>query len=387
MHEPIEQSTTIETALHKITLQPRVHVFLEQFLEDLRRAKRRVFVEIYIFGGDEFGSLIRDALVETAKRGVPVYVLYDRLGSQETEQKFFDELAARGVFVRCYRPLLVSLEDRAPFPRDHSRNFVIDDAAYTGGVAFAKPWLPKAQSGGGWHDVCVRVEGPVVEDFARLFQERWGEAEGGTPVDFCTNDKYPDLELVCDTPSYDSKVFNRHCERFKKATKRIHICNSYFYPSKQMSETLFEAAKRGVDVQVVTCGESDLGIVKAATRSAEKSWIQHGIVMHEYCHCTLHAKYAIVDDDWCTIGTFNANPTSVAMANELNLFIHDPKVVAKLEELFQLDAKRSKHITVEELDERDTKQKVVDFGALQVLKALDFIAGPRPARHSSPTLT
>ena len=382
MHESAERASTHRTAQHEITILPRVEEFLTSFLADLERAQKRVFVEIYIFNADKFGTLIRDALVTTARRGVPVYVLYDRLGCEETDPKFWEEMRASGPFVQCYRPYEVAATDAAPFPRDHSRNFVIDDVAYTGGVAFADPWLARHRGGDGWHDVCVRVEGPVVEDFAKLFQERWSEAEGGTPQDFCTKDKYLDLELVSDTPSHDSMVFNRHCEQFNRAKKRIHVANAYFYPSKQMSEILFEAVRRGVDVQVVTCGESDLGIVKNATRSAEKSWIEHGLEIHEYCHCTLHAKYAIVDDDWCTIGTFNANPTSVAMANEVNLFFFDPAVVERVEALFQLDRQRSNKMTIEELDRRGTLHKIRDFGALQALKALDFIAGPRPTRDS-----
>lgn len=383
MHDEAEQSATVKTANHSITLLPRVAVFLEAFLADLAKAERRVFIEMYIFRDDDFGKLVSDALIAVHKRGVPVYVLYDRLGSQETDPKFFEELAASGPFVRCYRPFDVAINDGAPFPRDHSRNFVIDDAAYTGGVAFANLWLPKKRGGDGWHDVCVRVEGPVVEDFVHLFQNRWGEAEGGKPTDFCTADKYDDLELVSDTPSYDSKVFNRHCEQFAKAKKRIHIVNSYFYPSKQMSTALFEAAARGVEVKILTCGESDLGIVKSATRSAEVSWIEHGLAIHEYDHCILHAKYAIVDDDWCTIGTFNANPTSVAMANELNLFIRDREFVARLDALSAVDFSRSKRMEIADLENRTAKQKLSDFGALQVLKALDFVAGPRPPRDST----
>jgi cardiolipin synthase len=383
MHEYADRASTVRTAQHSITLLPRVREFLEAFLEDLSRAQKRVFVEIYIFSGDLFGTLVRDALVAASRRGVPVYVLYDRLGCEETDPLFFEELRASGPFVECYRPFEVAATDAAPFPRDHSRNFVIDDAAYTGGIAFSKPWLPRYRGGDGWHDVCVRVEGPVVEDFAHLFQERWGEAEGGTPRDFCTGDRYPDLELVSDTPSYDSKVFDRHLDRFRVAEKRIHIVNSYFYPSRVMSQALFEAVARGVDVTVVTCGESDLGLVKNATRSAEKSWIEQGLAIHEYCDGTLHAKYALVDDDWCTIGTFNANPTSVAMANEVNLFVFDRAFVARVDALFRLDLARSKEMTVEELDARGTAHRIRDFGALQALKALDFIAGPTPGRGSS----
>lgn len=382
MHDPAERSSTHQTAGHRLTLLPRVSEFLEAFLADVARAERRVFVEIYIFRDDAFGELVREALVSAHRRGVPVYVLYDRLGSQEAKESFFDEMRELGLFVRCYRPIATAAEEGAPFPRDHSRNFVIDDAAYTGGVAFSDVWLPRDDGGQGWHDVCVRVEGPVVEDFARLYQQRWLEAEGGEPQDFCTKDAYPDLELVSDAPSWDSKVFDRHCARFARARRRIHLVNAYFYPSKQMSHALFQAVERGVEVKVVTTGESDLQFVKAATRSAAKHWLEKGLQIHEYQHAMLHAKYSLVDDDWCTIGTFNVNPTSVAMANEVNLFVFDRPFVARLDELFALDLSRSRAMRKEELDERSVAQKVQDYAALQALKTLDFVAGPRPPRDS-----
>lgn len=382
MHQPAERASTVRTTSHVLTLLPRVEEFVQAFLADLSRAQKRVLVEIYIFSSDAFGRLVRDALVACVHRGVAVHVLYDHLGCEETDPAFWEELRADGVYVQCYRPLRLALTEGAPFPRDHSRNFVIDDVAYTGGVAFSDPWLARHRGGGGWHDVCLRLSGPVVEDFARLFEQRWIEADGGEPHDFCTEDRYEDLELVSDSPSYDSKVFNRHLERFARARSRIHITNAYFYPSKPMTKALYDAAARGVDVQIVTCGESDLGIVKNATRAAEKAWIEHGLHLHEYCHCTLHAKYALVDDDWATVGTFNANPSSVAAANELNVFVRDRAFVERVEALFQLDRSRSKVMTVEELDGRSTAHKLRDYGALQAMKALDFVAGPRPARDS-----
>lgn len=378
----------VHTGSHVLHPYPEVEHFLDAFLADLDRARRRVFVETYLFRSDDFGELIGDALCRVVDRGVPVWLLYDPLGSQEADPRFFRRLQRRGLFVRSYRPRDVVATDGAPFPRDHSRNFVIDDRAYTGGVAFANDWLPASRGGGGWHDVTVGVEGPVVDDFVRLFQQRWAEADGDvrTLQDLCTRDRHPDLELVSDTPSYDSKVFNRHVAAIERARRHVHIVNSYFYPSKQMLHALYAAALRGVDVQIVTCGDSDIPIVKAAERSAVRGWLEHGLHVHEYERCNLHAKYAVVDDDWCTVGTFNANPTSVALANEVNLFVHDRAFVARIEALFQYDLRRSRKLTVHELAHRSPIQRLADYGALQMLRALDFLSGPRPSpRDSKPS--
>ena len=380
MSRPDAAPAVVHTAAHTLTLLPEVEVLLESLLQDLATARSRIYVEIYIFIDDDFGRLIADRLVAAAQHGVPVYVIYDGLGSHEADASFFQRLRDAGVFVRAYRPEQAVLSTAAPFPRDHSRNFVVDDHAYTGGVAWSHPWLPKSRGGDGWHDVGVRVEGPVVEDFVKLFQQRWVEADGEivTPVDFCTLDRYSELELVSDTPSHDSKVFNRHVERFQKARSRILVANSYFYPSKIFVEALYDAVARGVDVKVVMCGESDLPIVKHAARGADAAWLDRGLQVFEFQHCTLHAKYAVVDDDWCTVGTFNANPTSVAMANEVNLFVWDRTFVAAVADQFARDLARSRRVTKEDLAARPVHQKVVDFASLQALRTLDFVAGPRP---------
>jgi cardiolipin synthase len=371
---------SVRTAQHVLTLLPEVETLLQVMLPALRAAKSRVYLEIYIFRDDDFGKLVAAELIAAVKRGVPVYVIYDRLGSEESKPEFFQHLRDEGLFVRAYRPEEAVASSAAPFPRDHSRNFVVDDHAYTGGVAFAHPWLPKSRGGDDWHDVALRVEGPVVEDFVKLFQQRWLEADGtvAEPQDYCTLDRYPELELVSDTPSHDSKVFNRHVERIEKARSRVLIANSYFYPSKLLVQALQDAVKRGVSVEVVMCGESDLAVVKKAARSADTGWIEHGIQVFEFQNCTLHAKYAVIDDDWCTIGTFNANPTSVAMANEVNVFVWDRPFVAVVAEQFAKDKARSRRVTLEELRARSITEKATDFAAHQALRTLDYVAGPRP---------
>lgn len=372
----------IHTAMHTLSLHRSCDSLIDALLADIEAAKKRIFIEVYIFRDDKLGTMIAEALARAAERGVPVWLLYDALGSQESKSEFFESLKQRGVFVRPYRPGETVAIEGGPFPRDHSRNFVIDDRGYTGGIAFADAWLPESRGGGGWHDVGLAIEGPAVEELARMFQERWAEADGGVrkPQDMCSDDKFPDLEIVADTPSYDSKVFNRHLERMQKARTRIHIANSYFYPSKPMLRALYDAARRGVEVKVVTCDKSDLALVKAAERSAVRGWVENGIDVHEYCRCMLHAKYAVIDDDWATVGSFNANPSSVAMANELNVFVNDRAFVERVEALFQRDVGHSRQVTLEERKQRPPMRRLADYGALQVLKALDFIAGPRPPK-------
>jgi len=368
----------IRTGAHRLLLLPSMGDMLDTFLADIAQAQRRVMVETYIFADDKMGQLVSDALVAAAKRGVPVRLLFDPLGSQKTKAEFFDELRGQGLEVRAYRepsPLWVGKQD---FPRDHSRVMVVDEHAFTGGAAWADPWLPKERGGHGWHDVCVQVRGPCVDDFAALFDRRWAEAQGEPldVIDFGTGDRYPDLELVADTPAKLNLVYDRHRAAIQRATRRVWIENAYFFPPPDLLHDLYEAAQRGVDVQLILPGETDLPIVTRAARSEYRDWMEHGLTLFEYQQCVLHSKFALVDDDWCTVGTFNCNPTSVNFANEVNVFVFHPAFVARVAELFEADRAVSRRIDERFLAERGVVDQTIDQLAADALNVVDRLAGP-----------
>lgn len=332
----------VRTRHHEITLLPGMRRVIKAIRRDVEAAARRVLVETYIYHDEKFGTLFARRLVRARDRGALVRLLYDPLGSHLTDPAFFEGLRRAGLEVRAYRPPEVVASQGAAFPRDHSRIVLTDEAAYTGGAAWADSWLPRALGGEGWYDVCVRVAGPVVEDFGRLFERRWQEAAGAhLPGDFTTGDAYPDLELVGDTPDRSAIVLDRYCEAVRRAKTRVWIENAYFFPPEPLLRELQAACRRGVDVQVILPGETDLPILKRAARDEYAEWLSWGMRVFEYQPALLHSKLAVVDDDWCTVGSFNANPTSVAWANEVALFVFDPAFAAAVARQFEIDRSRS----------------------------------------------
>ncbi|WP_438041086.1 phospholipase D-like domain-containing protein [Sorangium sp. So ce128] len=265
-------------------------------------------------------------------------------------------------------------------PRDHSRVIVIDDHAYTGGAAWGDEWLPERRGGRGWHDVCMRLEGPCVEDFAFLFERRWREADGGSEGvrDYATGRKYPDLELVADTPDDNARVYARYREAIRRSRERIWIENAYFFPPAGMLKDLVDAAARGVDVQIILPGETDLPIIKRAARAEHAAWLDRGFTIFEYQRDVLHSKFALVDGDWCTIGTFNANPSSLSAVNEVNLFVFDPAFVAQVADLFSRDRADSRPVTRGTLAARSLRGKAADWLAHGALSLLDKLVKTSP---------
>jgi cardiolipin synthase len=378
MSEPAEPSDSVETALHVLRLLPGMRLLLDSVYRDVEAARGRVMVQCFIYADDELGREFGDVLARAAARGVPTRLLYDPLGSHETPAAFFDGLRARGVEVRAYRGPAVALTAADPWPREHGRIIVADGAAYTGGAAWARPWLPVERGGEGWHDVCSRTQGPCVEDFVALFDQRWREAEGGEgPADFDTRDRYPDVRLVSDSPKRDSLVFNVHDAAFARARRRVWIANAYFYPPPPTRDALTAAAARGVDVRVLLPGPSDLPTLKHAALADYGDWLARGWRLFEYRDVIMHSKYAVVDDDWCTVGTFNINPTSAGLTNEVNLFVYEPAFVARCAAQFERDLARGDEVTPARAAARGPLERAADELGRDAMRVADLLWGPR----------
>lgn len=376
--ELIEPSPAIDTGTHGLVLLPEMEPCLRAFERAIASAKRRIHLECYIVKGDAFGEWLARMLIPAVRRGVECRLLYDALGSEGTDPKFFEDLRGYGVDVREYRGPRVAFKGRGPFPRDHGRVFVIDDSAFTGGLAFREEWLPKRRGGKGWHDITIQIAwGPVVEDFEEVFQIRWRESHGEQgPCDVETGDRYPDLELVADCPAHKTLVYDHHRRAIRNAKHRIWFENSYFFPPPAMLREIVAAAKRGVDVKVIMPRESDLPLIEHAARSEYVEWIRHGLKIYEYGRCMNHAKMTLVDDDWCTIGTFNANTTSMALANEVNVFVSHKPFVAVAAEQFERDLEFCDLVDPEEVKKRPLLEQVRDRLKADLLNVADIFVGP-----------
>jgi len=301
--------------------------FADRVLGDIRGARRRVDVECFIVRADKLGGELARALAEAAGRGVRCRLLYDPLGCRTTPRSYFAALAEKGVEVRRFGwvgALLVGRLINRPAARNHARVIVVDDVAYTGGHAWGDEWWPAARGGQGWHDVCCAVEGAIVDDFATLFEKHWSESNAARPIGDYAGEPRDGLRVVSDAPVKQSVILGRYLEAIAAARRRVWLANAYFFPPRSLRDALVKARARGVDVKVVVPGISDVPIVQYAAQAHYRRWLAAGLELWEYQRVMMHSKYALVDDDWCLIGTFNANVASVAFAIEVALVSHRP---------------------------------------------------------------
>lgn len=318
--------------------------FAARVLEQIRVANRRVDVECFIVRHDRLGQALAQAMAAAVARGVRCRLLYDPLGSRQTRKAYFAQLRQAGVEVRAYGWVGALLLGR-PAARDHARVIVVDDEAYTGGHAWGYEWLPKTQHGCGWHDVCCGVTGPIVEDFAELFEEHWRQAADEAPVSDYLGPLRDGLRLIGDAPVKKSLVLSGYLEAIERARQRVWIANAYYFPTGRLNAALEAACRRGVDVKVMLPAVSDLPIIQWAARAAYPRWMRAGVEVWEYQDVVMHSKYAVFDDDCCVIGTFNANAISVFAAIEVVVVSRNADEVLQAEQQYTRDLAVSRRVT------------------------------------------
>lgn len=363
----------VRTRQHELTLYPDPGPLFEAFERLIVTASRRVWLETYIYRDDQLGRPFADLLASAAQRGLDVRLLYDPQGSRETRRSFFPGLAARGVLVRAYRPWRLASKRWTYWPRDHGRILIIDDVAHTGGINWGMEWLPRAQGGEEWHDVSLGVSGPAVRDFAFVFSSRWAEAsERNDIADYAGSDD-ADVQFVADSPAHGNIILQRLCAAVDRARWRVWLENSYCVPPKVLLSALSSAAQRGVDVHVLVPGQSDLPIIQAATRGEYLTWVRGGLRVCEYQSRVMHSKFAVIDDDWATVGTFNAMSPGVWWANETNVIVREPAFIRQLARVFERDSAQSVPVTPEWLARRPRSVRLwerVVASAYRLLEAL-----------------
>ncbi|MEM6958512.1 MAG: phospholipase D-like domain-containing protein, partial [Myxococcota bacterium] len=286
-------------------------------LSAIAAAEREVFMEMYWFGSDRAGWSFAEAMIERARAGVDVRLLYDAIGSIDADGEIFDAMCAAGVRVLQYNPI-------APWRRrfrldrlgrrTHRKILVVDGrVGFTGGVNIGDPWLPVGQGGQGWRDDMVRIVGPAATTLRGVIRHGWRQMEKGEEADEVS----PPARLLGPGEGHGVRILaNRYygkarairahfLRRIRGAKRNVYISNSYFLPDRTVRWALARAAKRGVDVRLLIPARSDVAAVHYATRKMFPWLLKRGIAIYAWLPSVLHSKTAMVDGRWCTVGTYN----------------------------------------------------------------------------------
>lgn len=343
---------------------------------DLRSAREAITLQLYYGAPGRLAQELGAILVERARAGVRVFVLYDAFGTVDLSREQRNALRSAGILVEPYRPLRLSrlhlLQNRG-----HVRGVVIDGRiGWTGGFGIDDQWLGDGRTGGGWRETNVRFEGPAVRQLQAAFAAAWVETTGelvtGRPTLAPQQDGVEAAGLLYAVPTQGSTAAERFFAlSIAAARKTLYITNSYFAPDPSFVDLLAAAARRGVDVRVLTAGpRTDVGIVRFAGRATYESLLQAGVRLYEWQPTTLHAKTFVVDGRWSTIGSMNLDNRSLALNDESTLMVLDHGIGKQMEAIFLDDLRHAEEIRVEEFRGRGWTQRVAEHGARVVARLL-----------------
>ena len=345
-------------------------------LEAIANARESINLETYILRADSIGEKFGDALKERAKAGVAVRVIYDSFGSLGIDDEFLNDWRNAGIEIAEYNPIAPWRRRFSLTRRNHRKILVVDDRiAFTGGLNIGKEYAAVDEGGGGWRDMHVMVEGPVVADLATLFHTTWLKCDG---ADYTLR---PEVALEPRGSSLAQVVNNREFKdrfRFRRAYLRairnalssIDIMNAYFLPGMLMRRTLRKAIERGVQVRVIVPGQSDVKFVQMACEHMYKWFFKAGMKIYEWPDRMMHAKTAVIDSAWSTIGSYNLDNQSLLQNLEVAVAVLDRPFSAHMTDEFENDVARSKEITLAEYEQRGRWRRFSCWLAYQVRRWL-----------------
>jgi cardiolipin synthase A/B len=336
-------------------------------LEGIRSAKKTITFETYIYWSGEIGRAFADALAERARAGVKVHVLLDWVGSQKMDEALVAEMKAAGVEIQKYHPLRWAHLGRLN-NRTHRKLLVVDGrVGFTGGVGIAEQWSGDAQDAEHWRDTHFQVEGPVVAQMQAVFMDNWIKTTGAV---LHGADYFPPLEPVgrgaaqvfSSSPSGGSASMElMYLMSITAAKRTIRLSSSYFVPNELAVQTMVEAMKRGVKLQIITPGEHiDTETVRAASRARWGELLAAGAEIYEYQPTMYHCKVMIVDEFMVSTGSTNFDDRSFRLNDEANLNIYDAGFAAEQAAIFNADLAKSRRITVAEWQSRPLKEKLLE---------------------------
>ncbi len=338
----------------------------------VENARDHINIETFIFEGDERGSKFADLLLKKQSEGIQVNIIYDSLGSLGTPGVFFDRLKKAGVQVLEFNPVNPAkyfwrrLLRWQPTHRDHRKILVVDGKiAITGGVNISGVYSSRfsgkkeeEEQKLPWRDTDVRIEGPAVAEFQKLFLDTWQREKG---PQLAEKNYFPHLkevgsdlvQVVGSTPGSENRItFIMYVSAITFAENSVHLTNAYFVPDKQTIKALTNAARRGVDVKMILAKQTDSSMALYAGRYYYSDLLESGVRIYQRRNAMLHAKTAVIDGVWATVGSTNMDFWSYLREDEVNAIIVSRDFSAGMEKMFTRDLEESDQVKLEEWKKR-----------------------------------
>jgi cardiolipin synthase len=354
----------------------------------IRDARDHINMETYTIEDDEVGNRFADALIEKQRQGVQVNFIYDSVGAINTPKAFFKRLTDSGINVLEYNPInpLTVKKGWDVNQRDHRKLLIVDGrTAFLGGInissvysggSFSQRSSVRPEEKAPWRDTHMQADGPVVAEFQKLFLATWEKQNGGplAPRDYMPQLGSKGKEVVRAIGSSPdepySLIYATLISAISSAETGVYLTNAYFVPDPQLLAALKDAAQRGVDVKLLLPSYSDSALVFHAGRSYYEELLGAGVKIYERRDALLHAKTALIDGVWSTIGSTNLDWRSFLHNDEVNAVILGQEFGAQMQAVFEKDLLSSNPITLEQWSRRSLGMRLKELAARLWQRAL-----------------
>ena len=349
-HCPPYKNTTVEYL-------PMGEVKFERMVQELKKAKRYIFMEYFIIQEGTMWNTILDVLEEKAKEGVDVRVIYDDMGCILTLPTGYEKtLREKGIQCQIFNPFIPILTSHFN-TRDHRKICVIDgNVGFTGGINLADEYINGYEKHGHWKDTAILLKGEAVFSLTTMFLSMWDYLIKKEGEDYAAY--YPDswdenaqgiVQPFADNPLDDEAVGETvYLNLINKAKRYVYITTPYLILSNEMVTAMNTAAKSGVDVRIITPHVPDKWYVHAVSRSYYEMLVEAGVKIYEYTPGFVHAKTFVVDDEYAVVGTINLDYRSLYLHFECAAWMYKASCVTDVRDDFLKTQQMSQEITLEE---------------------------------------
>ena len=325
--------------------------FFPALLQSISRARHHIHLETYIFDDDPLGRLIADALIQKAKEGVEIRVIYDDVGCWRVPSAFFERMKKAGIDVCAFMPVKFPAFTSKVNYRNHRKVCVIDGIeGFTGGINIALRYVKGMRNGTlPWRDTHMRLRGSIVYALQRAFLVDWYFVDRT----LVTNRKYyPPMPWKISNDCLAQMVTSSHIAPWPdimqgyvrillEAKSYVYMESPYFLPTEPVLFAMRTAALAGVDVRLMVPRHSDSHLLEWASLSYVVETLAAGVKIKLYEGGFNHSKLLVADDEVSTCGSTNIDFRSFENNFESNVFFYDRQMALRIKELYMADEAQS----------------------------------------------
>lgn len=334
--------------------------FFPALLAEISKATHHIHIVSYIIDDDPLGRLLRDALIDKARKGIEVRLLFDDVGSWKTPNRFFEQMREEGIEVHPFMPVRFPAFTGKVNYRNHRKIIVIDGkVGFIGGMNLAQRYV-KGHKGIMWRDTHVKISGAAVYGLQRAFLVDWFHADRTLITD---RKYYPDttitpnnnlIQIVTSSPTNVWEELEQGYIKILLSAKRyVYMQTPYFLPTEPIFFAMRTVALSGVDVRLMVSLKTDSKLVQMASRSYLTQTIQAGVKVICYEEGFNHTKLLVADDNVATIGSANIDFRSFENNFEANAFFYDKSMAQRIKDIFLTD--ETKCVPLEKIKEINHK--------------------------------